>query len=311
MELIGDRIQRLIKEKGYAKPILFYKKLKELYGARAFARFTLTRILKNKVNVRETTLQQIATTLLVKTSDIRKGTNVENIEEIPDEKKYSYSGGSELQILEKNLPFVVKELTLRNISYRFTEDEFIPNDLGLDPENATKFPATALLDEMKKAGVKIPSREKVRDAVYKLNYILRTENLKNKLKSTTLPAEAAHLMERKKLLKIELIQLNRLILEAAFPKLCPIIPKNRLCTDIEQDDPKAVESLKWIFVMKGRVNVVINPGSAETKQTLPEGQRFSFDARQPHYFENLSKKISRILIIHYPASNNIFTGHKP
>jgi transcriptional regulator with XRE-family HTH domain len=310
MELIGDRIQRLIKEKGYAKPILFYKKLKELYGARAFARFTLTRILKNKVNVRETTLQQIATTLLVKTSDIRKGTNAENIEEIPDEKKYSYSGGSELQILEKNLPFVVKELTLRNISYRFTEDEFIPNDFGLDTENINKFPATALLNEIKKAGIKIPSREKVRDAVYKLNYILRTENLKNKFKNTPLPTETAHLMGSKKLLKIELVQLNRLILESAFPKLCPIIPKNRLSTDIEQDDPKAVESLKWVFVMKGKVNIIINPGKTETKQTLPEGQRFSFDARQPHYFENLSMKISRILIIHYPAANNIFTAPK-
>jgi len=306
MELIGDKIQKLIKEKGYAKPVHFYKKLKELYGAQAFARFTLTRILKNKVNVRETTLQQIATTLLIKTSDIRKGTNAENIEAIPEEKKYAYSGGSELQILEKNLPFVVKQLTLRNISYRFMEDEFIPNDLNLDPEHLNRFPASALLNEIKKAGIKIPDREKARDAIYKLNCILKTENLRNKFKNTTLPPEAANLIGRKKLLKMELTQLNRIILEAAFPNLCPKIPVNKLRTDTEQDDPKASESLKWIFVTKGKINVFIEGKNGKITQTLAESEKYSLDARQPHYFENLSKKVSKVLIIHYPATNNIF-----
>ena len=52
-ELIGDRIGRLIKEAGYAKPKDFYKKIKEIYGNRAFARYTLTRILENKVQMLE------------------------------------------------------------------------------------------------------------------------------------------------------------------------------------------------------------------------------------------------------------------
>ena len=306
MELIGNKIKRLIKEKGYTKVNNFHKKIKELYGARAFARFTLTRILENRVNVREATLQQIATALLVKASTIREGTNAENLEEMPEEKSYTYSGGSELQILEKDLPFVIKQLTLRNDTFMFTADEFIANDVPLGMESLDKFPSSALLGAIEKAGITMPNKDKVRGDLYKLNCILKMKNLHNKFPKLKLPHDATNLIKREKLSKKDLIQLNRHILESAFPHQCPKIPKNRLCTDIEQDDPKATESLKWIIVMKGKINVYITGSGGETKKTLAEGQRLSFDARQPHYFENLSMKISRVLIIHYPAANNIF-----
>jgi len=306
MEQIGDKIRRLIKEKGYTKVNDFHKKIKELYGARAFARFTLTRILENRFMVRETTLQQIATALLVKASTIREGTNAENLTEAPDENRYTYSGGSELQILEKNLPFVIKQLTLSNAASLFTADEFIANDLPLGMENLDKLPSFALLSAIEKAGIPMPNKDKVRGDLNKLNHILKMKNLHNKFPKLRLPTKTTNLLKREKLSKNDLIQLNRLVLETAFPNQCPNIPKNRLSTDIEQDDPKAKESLKWIIVMKGKINVYITGSNTETKHTLAEGQRFSFDARQPHYFENLSKKISKVLIIHYPAANNIF-----
>jgi hypothetical protein len=81
---------------------------------------------------------------------------------------------------------------------------------------------------------------------------------------------------------------------------------NKLRTDTEQDDPKASESLKWIFVTKGKINVFIEGKNGRITQTLAESEKYSLDARQPHYFENLSKKVSKVLIIHYPATNNIF-----
>lgn len=217
MEQIGDKIRRLIKEKGYAKVNDFHKKIKELYGARAFARFTLTRILENRVMVREASLQQIATALLVKASAIREGTNAENLKELPEEKSFTYSGGSELQILEKNLPFVINQLSLRSVTSKFTTDEFIANDLPVGMENLDKFPSAALLSAIEKAGITTHNKDKVRGDLYQLNCILKIKNLHHKFPKLKLPPEATNLIKHEKLSKKELIQLNRMVLETAFP----------------------------------------------------------------------------------------------
>jgi hypothetical protein len=132
------------------------------------------------------------------------------------------------------------------------------------------------------------------------------KNLHTKFPELKLPPEAINLKQRGKLNKTDLWKLNRIILETAFPDKCPKIPQNRRRTDIEQDDPNAKDSLKWVFVMKGKINLIIEINDEETRTTLKAGQNYSFDARHRHCFENLSIRSTKVLIIHCPASNSIF-----
>ncbi len=75
-----------------------------------------------------------------------------------------------------------------------------------------------------------------------------------------------------------------------------------------QDSADAQESLKWIYVLVGRVNVVITGYEGTTTQTLHKSQNFYFDARQKHYFENASQSTSLCLCLHYPAVNSQFSS---
>ena len=296
-ELLGNKIKRLIKENGYAKINDFHKKIREIYSDQAVARFTLTRIIENKVHIRPSTLKQIATALMMPTSAIRKGTDAEDVKEA---KKYSYrySGGSTFQVLEKNLPFVIKELLLKNNSYKFLPEEFQEAKPQLSTED--------LVEAIKKAGLPMPDKTRFRGDFNKINYFLRMKNLYTNFPKLKLPPEATSLLQNKKISANDVIKLNRIILETAFPNQCPKIPKNRMQTDPEKDDPKATESLKWVFVMKGKINLIFLNNGLETRKTLTDGQGYSFDARQLHCFENIATKTSRVLIIHYPAANNIF-----
>lgn len=300
MELLCDKIKRLIKENGYAKPTDFYAKIKEIYPEQAVSIMSLYRILDNKITtIQRKTLSQIATALMIKVSDLKKGTDAEFIKESTEEKGFVYSGGSSLKILEKNLPFVIKQLTLKNTSCRFLEDEF-------KDAKPTMLSTEALLDAIEQAGLPMPDKFKYRGDFNKLDYFLKMKNLHTKFPKLKLPPEAVKLTQQKTLNKSERMKLNRLVLEAAFPHQCPKIPKNRLRTDIEQDDPNAKESLKWVFVTSGRMNIIIEGKDEEIKKTIVKDEGFSFDARQRHCFENLSLRATKALIIHYPALNNIF-----
>ncbi len=193
MEQIGNKIRRMILKK-FNTIKEFYDKLVELNGDTAINRFSLTRILKNRVIVRERSLLQIAHVLLVRTSSLREGTDQEKSPIIQEEAGYKYNDKAKLKILENKLPFVIKQLTL------------------------------------KKGGR----------------------------------------------------------------------------TDIEQDAKDKKESLKWIYILIGKVKVVVKGPSGLTKKVLHKRQRMSFDGRLPHHFENLSGRTSMCLIIHYPAENSIF-----
>ena len=299
MELLCDKIKRLIKENGYTKPIHFYRKIKEIYPEQAVAFNSIYRILDNKVTtIQKKTLKQIADVLMIKVSDLKKGTNAEFLKEEKEEKGFTYSGGSKLIVLEKNLPYIVEHLTLKNNSYRFLIEEF------KDPD--PPFSTEALLEEIEQAGLPMPDKTKFRGDLNKLEYFLNMKNLHTKFPKLKIPSEANSLIQQKTLNKTERWKLNRLILEAAFPVQCPKIHKNRLRTDIEQDDPNAKESLKTVFVSRGKINVVIEANNEEIRKTLSEDEEYSFDARQRHCFENLSVRSTKVIIIHYPATNNIF-----
>ncbi|MBF0485588.1 MAG: helix-turn-helix domain-containing protein [Candidatus Omnitrophica bacterium] len=84
-------------------------------------------------------------------------------------------------------------------------------------------------------------------------------------------------------------------------------------TSPEQDRKDAKKSLKWIFVLVGKIDVVIKSPRGEEVKTLHKSQRASFDARQVHYIKNVSQSTSVCLIVHYPADNNVFysSTHSP
>lgn len=75
-------------------------------------------------------------------------------------------------------------------------------------------------------------------------------------------------------------------------------------TPEDRDSPDAKESLKLIWVIVGKITVVIKTTDGEERRELHNGQMTTFDARQTHYFINGSKTNSIAHIIHYPAENN-------
>ena len=308
---IGDRIRKLIKERGkvlgWASTGEFYKRMKNLYPKTALVRYSFNRILNNGVkHIQEKTIEQFAHTLVIKKSELLRGTKAdvsENEKISPKtrpEANFVHSGGAEVRILEKNPAFIIEQLTIKNSSYKFLKTEF--PELGNDYKAKIKIMINGLLD----AGIKLPGKNELKGDFNKLDYFLKMRDLHTKFPNLNLPPEATALKKKRTLQKRELWELNRLILETAFPNQCPKIHENRLRTDKEQDNPKAPESLKWVMVLIGKINLIITNNDVETKKTLTEGQGYSFDARQLHCFENISTGSSKVLIIHYPASNSIF-----
>ncbi len=298
MELIGERIKELIKKNSWPSTGKFYDRIKELYPSTVLARYTLTRILGNRVKtIHERTLEQIAAALDIQKSVLRRGTTAEASIKKTSTKDFTYSGGSEVQVLEKNDFCIIEKLSLTNSSYRFLKTEF---------GDSSEISSEDLLKAIKKAGLPMPNKSKFRGDLNKLSFFLNMKNLHTKFPELKLPPEAINLKQQQKLNKTDLWKLNRIILETAFPNICPKIPQNRRRTDMEQDDPNAKDSLKWVFVMKGRLNLIIEINKEETKKLLKAGQNYSFDARHRHCFENLSIRSTKALIIHCPASNSIF-----
>ena len=68
-----------------------------------------------------------------------------------------------------------------------------------------------------------------------------------------------------------------------------------------QASPEAQGSLKWIFVLVGKINVVIKATAGEETRPLHKSQDTHFDAQQLHHIENASKNTSICLSIHYPS----------
>lgn len=77
-------------------------------------------------------------------------------------------------------------------------------------------------------------------------------------------------------------------------------------TSEEQDSTDCKDSLKWIFVVVGKIELTIKTPQGKETRTLHKSQRTWFDARNLHTIRNLSKSTSVCLIIHYPAKNNVF-----
>ena len=194
MNTIGSKIRQLIKDNGYKTVKDFYLKLKEIYGKSCINRSTLTRLLKDQVEVRERTLNQIAIILNVKTSSLREGTNAEISADTSTTTSFRFNDKASLRILKKGLPFGVEQLSLK------TEG--------------------------------------------------RTADM--------------------------------------------------------QDDINAKESLKWIYILVGKINVVIKKDDGWDIIALHKSQSMDFDARKLHYIANASKSTSMCLITHYPAENSSF-----
>jgi hypothetical protein len=191
---LGEKILNSIHERGYRTLNEFHAEAVSVFEDKAITRRTLTRLINNRVVVRERTLNQVAVILGIKTSTLREGTDAEiqGAEQMVG--IFTYNEKAVLHSFRKTLPFIPEKLILR--------------------------------------------------------------------------------------------QGGR--------------------TSEEQDRPDAKESLKWFFVIMGRVNLVIKTPFGEEKRSFHKGEEFVFDARQLHYFESAFKRPSVVLIIHYPAQNSDF-----
>jgi len=197
MEPIGKKIRRMIRDKGFRTVKDFYQVLSSTFEQTAINRSTLTRILKDRVEVRERSLNQIALILGVRTSALREGTNAEVSAMAQPERVFTYNDKAAARVLETGLPFMALRLTL------------------------------------KKAGRTAP----------------------------------------------------------------------------EQDSSECTQSVKWVYILVGKIKVIVEGADGERTTTLHKSQAWSFDARRRHHFENASANTSLGLIIHHPARNNrLFTN---
>lgn len=108
---------------------------------------------------------------------------------------------------------------------------------------------------------------------------------------------------------------NEKALLQSYRNNLPFIPERLIIkhngrTSQEQDPLAATESMKWFVVCSGQVTLAIEGQFGEEKRTFKHGDDFVFDARQKHYFENVSRKPAILHIIHYPAANSDFYVHK-
>ena len=294
MERYGEKLTRLIKEAGYKKPNDFYKKVKELYGTETFARFTLTRILKDQVKPRFKNEEQIANALDLKASYIREGTNIEQTKE---DIRFSFSRRDQTVVLDKGRDFNVHIVELGNITYKFLPTEFN------DKNEQSPFSASALLKEILKKRILLPNKKWLRGDLTKLNHFLKMKDLYSKFPRIKLPTAAVEILNKKAKTREEYLQLNRAILEAAFPDHCPKIPPGLQFTaemKVEKKNVNDPDPIKWIFVTQGRINLILIEDNKETKIALSENQNHSFDPRKLHKLENLSVKASKLLIINSP-----------
>jgi hypothetical protein len=191
---LGEKILQNIHERGYRTLNEFHAELVSVFEDKAITRRTLTRLVNNRVLVREHTLNQVAVILGIKTSTLREGTDAEVKDAEQMTGIFTYNEKAVLHSFRKSLPFVPEKLVLRSGGR----------------------------------------------------------------------------------------------------------------TSEEQDRPDARESLKWFFVIMGRVNLVTKGPLGEEKRSFHKGEEFVFDARQLHCFESAFKRPSVIIIIHYPAQNSDF-----
>jgi hypothetical protein len=62
--------------------------------------------------------------------------------------------------------------------------------------------------------------------------------------------------------------------------------------------------VKWVFVLVGKIRIVVGASGEETTTPLHKSQAFAFDARRPHHFENASQNTSLAIVVHYPTTNS-------
>ncbi len=111
---LGEKILEHIHKCGYKTLNSFHAELSSVFEDKAITRRTLTRLVNNRVEVREHTLNQVAVILGVKTSILREGTDAEIVGADQTEGLFTYNEKAVLHSFRKNLPFVPEKLILRS-----------------------------------------------------------------------------------------------------------------------------------------------------------------------------------------------------
>lgn len=110
---LGERIRQLIKESRYKSISAFHRELVSIFEEKAVNCRTLSQIINNHARARERTLNQIAIILGVGTSELRSGTDSEQLEAEETLGAFTYNEKAVLRALENNLPFMPCKLVLK------------------------------------------------------------------------------------------------------------------------------------------------------------------------------------------------------
>jgi hypothetical protein len=109
---LGQKIRHLIRERKYSRIEDFYNALVNCFGPQAINRRTLTRLLKDRVIVKDRTLNQIAIILDVPTSSLREDAAAP-ADTLPSISTFEYNKDAVIHGLRKDLPFAPERLLLR------------------------------------------------------------------------------------------------------------------------------------------------------------------------------------------------------
>ncbi|MEI6438482.1 MAG: hypothetical protein WCO69_07020 [Candidatus Omnitrophota bacterium] len=110
---IGEKIRQLIKESRYKNLSAFHRELMSIFEDKAVNYRTLSQIINDHARARERTLNQIAIILGIKTSELRAGTDSEELKAEETLGAFTYNDKAVLRALENGLPFMPCKLVLQ------------------------------------------------------------------------------------------------------------------------------------------------------------------------------------------------------
>ncbi len=110
---LGAKIRQLIKESRYKNISAFHRELASIFEDKAVNYRTLSQIVNDHARARERTLNQIAIILGTRTSDLRAGTDSEQLEQEETLGAFTYNDKAVLRAMENGLPFMPSKLILK------------------------------------------------------------------------------------------------------------------------------------------------------------------------------------------------------
>lgn len=120
---LGEKIRAAITNSPFRNVSAFHREMVNVFDQDAVSRRALSEIINGHTQARERTLNQIAIILGVRTTDLRRGTDAEVLEQEEILGAFTYNDRAVMQALANRLPFMPCKLVLRRGGHTTDEQD--------------------------------------------------------------------------------------------------------------------------------------------------------------------------------------------